>query len=132
MDLDGNVIGKHGGMIKYTVGQRKGLGMGFGRPMYVITKDPKTNTVFLGDEPNLFTKKVIVRDVNFVALEGLTATLNCNGKLRYRHTEQPCKISPLDATTLLAEFDEPQRAPTPGQSAVFYDGDTVLCGGIIE
>lgn len=132
LDLDGNVIGKHGGMIKYTVGQRKGLGMGFGKPMYVITKNPKANTVTLGDEPNLFTKKVIVRDVNFVALEGLTNTLKCKGKLRYRHTEQPCKISPLDETTILAEFLEPQRAPTPGQSAVFYDGDTVLCGGIIE
>lgn len=132
VDLDGNVIGTHAGMIKYTVGQRKGLGMGFGKPMYVITKNPKTNTVVLGDEPNLFTKKVIVRDVNFVAMERLLGDVNCSGKLRYRHNEQPCKIIPLDETTILAEFLSPQRAPTPGQSAVFYDGDTVLCGGIIE
>ena len=132
LDLDGNVIGRHGGMIKYTVGQRKGLGMGFGRPMYVITKDPALNTVILGDEPNLFTKRVIVRDVNFIALEALNDTINCKGKLRYRHAEQPCKIIPLDKTTILAEFNEPQRAPTPGQSAVFYDGDTVILGGIIE
>ncbi len=131
VDLSGQVIGKHAGMIKYTIGQRKGLGMGFGKPMYVISKDPKENRVVLGDEENLFTKRVLVKDVNFVAAEKLNSPVKCKGKLRYRHLEQSCTLIPLDKTTLLAEFDKPQRAATPGQSAVFYDGDTVICGGII-
>ena len=66
-----------------------------------------------------------------MALESLKTPLKCLGKLRYRHNEQPCTLIPLDENTLLAEFDEPQRAPTSGQSAVFYDGDTVICGGVI-
>ncbi len=131
VDLSGKVIGRHKGMIRYTVGQRKGLGMGFGRPMYVLDKNPKENRVILGDEDGLFKKKVMVSDVNFVALESLNSKLNCLGKLRYRHNEQPCTITPIDSNTLLAEFAEPQRAPTPGQAAVFYDGDTVICGGTI-
>lgn len=132
VDTDGNVIGTHGGMIKYTVGQRKGLGMGFGKPMYVISKDPETNRVVLGDEEKLFSKRVLVTDVNFIALDSLTSPLKCKGKLRYRQTEQPCTITPIDDNTILAEFDEPQRAATSGQAAVFYDGDTVICGGTIE
>ena len=131
VDISGNVIGKHKGMIRYTVGQRKGLGMGFGKPMYVLDKLPKENKVILGDEEGLFKKRVLVKNVNFVALESLKAPIKCLGKLRYRHTEQPCTIIPLDDTSLLAEFDKPQRGPTSGQSAVFYDGDTVICGGII-
>lgn len=131
VDISGNVIGRHKGMIRYTVGQRKGLGMGFGKPMYVLDKSPEENKVILGDEEGLFRKRVLVKDVNFVALESLKTPLKCLGKLRYRHNEQPCTLIPLDENTLLAEFDEPQRAPTSGQSAVFYDGDTVICGGII-
>ena len=131
VDVNGNVIGKHKGMIRYTIGQRKGLGMGFGKPIFVLDKSPFENTVILGDEDGLFKTKVLVKDVNFMAMDTLTAPLNCMGKLRYRHNEEPCRITPLDSTTLLAEFNSPQRAPTPGQSAVFYDGDTVICGGVI-
>ena len=132
VDTKGNVIGSHGGMIKYTIGQRKGLGMGFGRPVYVVSKDPLKNSVVLGDEGDLYSKKVIVRNVNFIAIDKLTSPLNCMGKLRYRQMEEACKITPLDETTLLAEFEKPQRAVTSGQAAVFYDGDVVVCGGTIE
>ena len=131
VDINGNVIGKHKGMIRYTIGQRKGLGMGFGKPIFVLDKSPAENKVILGDEDGLFKTRVLVKNVNFMAMAELNAPLNCMGKLRYRHNEEPCKIIPLDETTVLAEFDSPQRAPTPGQAAVFYDGDTVICGGVI-
>ena len=132
IDLSGKVIGSHAGMIRYTIGQRKGLGMGFGKHMYVLDKLPNENKVILGDEEHLFKTKVLVKDVNFMAMEKLDAPINCLGKLRYRHNEQPCRITPLSDDVLLAEFNEPQRAPTYGQAAVFYDGDTVICGGVIE
>ena len=132
VDLSGKVIGRHKGMIRYTIGQRKGLGMGFGKHMYVLDKSPTENKVVLGDEDGLFKTRVLVKDVNFMAMEGLNTPIACLGKLRFRHTEQPCRIIPLDEKTLLAEFSQPQRAPTSGQAAVFYDGDTVICGGIIS
>ena len=131
IDLNGKVIGRHKGMIRYTIGQRRGLGMGFGKHMYVLDKSPTENKVILGDEDGLFKTRVLVKDVNFMAMERLSSPIDCLGKLRYRHNEQPCRITPLDETTLLAEFSEPQRAPTHGQAAVFYDGDTVICGGKI-
>lgn len=131
LDESGKVIGRHKGMIRYTIGQRKGLGMGFGKHMYVLDKLPTENKVILGDEDRLFKTRVLVRNVNFMAMDNLASPIDCLGKLRYRHTEQPCRIIPLDETTLIAEFREPQRAPTAGQAAVFYDGDTVICGGEI-
>lgn len=131
VDINGNIIGRHKGMIRYTIGQRKGLGVGFGKHMYVLDKVPAENKVILGDEDGLFKTRVLVKDVNFMAMDSLSSPLDCLGKLRYRHTEQPCKIIPLDENTLLAEFNQPQRAPTSGQAAVFYDGDTVICGGVI-
>lgn len=131
VDLGGNIIGRHKGMIRYTIGQRKGLGMGFGKPMFVLDKSPAENKVILGDEEHLFKTKVLVKDVNYMAMESLTSPIKCDGKLRYRHNQQPCIITPIDENTILAEFLEPQRAPTSGQAAVFYDGDTVICGGKI-
>lgn len=131
VDLSGNIIGSHAGMIRYTIGQRKGLGMGFGKPMYVVSKDAAANRVVLGDESDLYTKTVVVKDLNWIAFDRLEAPLACKGKLRYRHTEQPCRLIPLSEDTILAEFDQPQRAVTAGQAAVFYDGDIVLGGGTI-
>lgn len=132
VDLNGKVIGSHGGMIKYTIGQRKGLGMGFGKPVYVVSKNAENNRVVLGDEADLYSKKVLVRDVNFITFDKLTAPLYCKAKLRYRQNEQACHIIPLDEKTIIAEFDQPQRAATAGQAAVFYDGDTVIGGGTID
>lgn len=132
VDLAGNVIGTHAGMIRYTIGQRKGLGMGFGKPMYVVSKDAETNRVTLGEETDLYTRQVLVKDLNWIAMDRLEEPLTCKGKLRYRHTEQPCRVIPLSEDTVLAEFDQPQRAVTAGQAAVFYDGDTVIGGGTIE
>ncbi len=130
LDLNGNVLGKHKGVIHYTIGQRKGLGIALGKHAFVLNKNANTNEVTLGDEEHLFYKQVEVNNVNIIAgntLDGVRA----NGKLRYRHQEQPCIIHQTQKDSVILEFDTPQRAPSPGQAAVFYDGDIVLGGGTI-
>ena len=129
-DINGCPIGKHNGLIRYTVGQRKGLGISLGKPAYVVAKDTASNRVVLGDEEQLFYRRVLVRNVNFIPFDRLEGDMRVTAKLRYRHNEQPARIIP-DEKGVIVEFDEPQRAPSPGQSAVFYDGDTVVGGGII-
>lgn len=130
LDLDGKVLGKHKGVIHYTIGQRKGLGIALGKHAFVLSKDADTNRVVLGDEEHLFYKKVEVSGVNIIAADSLDG-VRAAGKLRYRHTEQPCTIHQTGKDTVILEFDTPQRAPSPGQAAAFYDGDTVLGGGVI-
>lgn len=130
LDLDGKILGKHKGVIHYTIGQRKGLGIALGKHAFVLDKNADTNQIVLGDEEHLFYKKVEVNGVNITAgdsLEGVKAA----GKLRYRHQEQPCVIHQTGKDSVILEFDTPQRAPSPGQAAVFYDGDIVLGGGVI-
>lgn len=131
-DISGAVLGKHKGQINYTIGQRKGLGIALQKPQYVLSKDAKSNTVILGDEINLFCKNVIVKNVNFIPFDELKSDLPVKAKLRYRHTEQPATLHPISRNEVLLRFENPQRAPAPGQSAVFYDGDIVIGGGIIE
>lgn len=130
LDPDGKVLGKHKGVIHYTIGQRKGLGIALGHHAFVLDKNAKTNQVILGDEEHLFYKTVEVSAVNLTAGENLDG-IRAAGKLRYRHQEQPCLIHQTGKDTVVLEFDTPQRAPSPGQAAVFYDGDTVLGGGTI-
>ncbi|MCQ2449915.1 MAG: tRNA 2-thiouridine(34) synthase MnmA [Clostridia bacterium] len=132
IDTDGRILGTHKGVIRYTVGQRKGLGIALGKPAFVLSKDADKNTVTLDtDEQKLFYRRVLVEKTNFIPFDKLTGDLKAEVKLRYRHTEQPAVIHPLDNNTVLVEFNTPQRAPSPGQAAVFYDGDTVLGGGTI-
>lgn len=130
-DIDGNVLGEHKGIIRYTVGQRKGLGIALGKPRFVISKKAETDTVVLGDEDKLFYKRVLINNLNFIPFDNLEGQMRVTAKLRYRHTEQPAVIYPAN-DGVMVEFDEPQRAPSPGQAAVFYDGDTVVGGGTIE
>ena len=130
LDLSGKVLGKHKGVIHYTIGQRKGLGIALGKHAFVLDKNADTNQVILGDEEHLFYKQVEVSGVNIIAADSLDGVCAA-GKLRYRHIEQPCKIHQTGKDTVILEFDTPQRAPSPGQAAVFYDGDTVLGGGVI-
>lgn len=130
VNQNGEILGEHKGVIRYTIGQRKGLGIALGKPAFVIDKNPELNTVTLGEEEALFYKKIFVEDLNFIPFDELTAEMRVTAKLRYRHKEQPAKIYPANGGVVL-EFDEPQRAPSPGQSAVFYDGDYVVGGGII-
>lgn len=131
LSIDGEVLGRHKGIIHYTIGQRKGLGIALGHPAFVIQKDAQTNRVVLGDEKYLFFKKVEISGVNLTAAENLDG-VRAAAKLRYRHTEQPCVIHQTDKDRVVLEFDKPQRAPSAGQGAVIYDGDIVLGGGTIE
>ena len=131
VDINGTFLGKHEGVINYTIGQRKGLGIALGKPQFVIDKNAQTNTVILGDEEHLFKTEVLVKDVNFIPFGRLEKEMNVKAKLRYRHKESPCAISPLENGKVKIVFSDPQRAPSAGQAAVFYDGDTVVGGGKI-
>ncbi len=136
LDLGGNVIGRHKGMIRYTIGQHKKLGQSFGRPMYVCSINAADNTVTLGREEDLYRREVSVKDMHWISgtvpEESLSAGgLRCRAKLRYRHPEQPCAAFTMPDGTLKLVFDAPQRAVTPGQFAVLYDGDICLGGGEI-
>ncbi len=130
LDLDGKILGKHKGVIHYTIGQRKGLGIALGKHAFVLDKNADKNEVILGDEEHLFYKQVEVSGVNIIAADSLDG-IRAAGKLRYRHNEQPCVIHQIEKDRVILEFDTPQRAPSPGQAAVFYDGDIVLGGGTI-
>lgn len=130
IDVGGNVIGRHKGIIRYTVGQHKGLGGNFPDRMYVVGVDPIKNTVTLGTEENIFSRELYAEDFNWISGEPPKGQIRCCAKVRYRQKEQPA-LAECDGGRVRIVFDEPQRAVTPGQSAVLYDGDTVLGGGII-
>lgn len=132
IDTSGKILGRHKGIIRYTKGQRKGLGISNSEPLYVCGKDIENNTVTLGTEKELYTSKVSVRNCSFITDEHFDTETRIKAKLRYRQKEQPCtaKRTGQDKVELL--FDEPQRAVTKGQAAVFYDGDVVLGGGVID
>ena len=130
IDLDGKPMGRHKGIIHYTVGQRKGLGVTFGEPKYVCRIDALNNTVTLGNNEDLFEKEVRVKDINWISGETPAQEFRCSAKIRYNQKEQPAAVIPNGDTALII-FDEPQRAITPGQKAVMYIGDTVLGGGTI-
>ena len=131
INLKGEKIGEHKGVIHYTIGQRKGLGVAFGHPVFVIDKNAQTNQVVLGEQEELFYKSVLVKDTNFIPFDKLKNEMSVGAKLRYSQKEQPATIKPLENGEVLIEFSEPQRAPSPGQAAVFYDGDMVVGGGVI-
>ncbi|MDF2568317.1 MAG: mnmA, partial [Oscillospiraceae bacterium] len=127
---DGTVLGEHKGIIHYTVGQRKGLGLSFAQPMYVTDKDKQTNTVTLGEKQELFSKALIAQDVNWIWIDTLDGPMKVTTKTRYRQKETPATIFPHEQGVLV-EFDEPQRAITPGQAVVFYDEEVVVGGATI-
>ena len=129
---DGRVLGTHKGIHRYTFGQRKGLGISADRPLYVIDINTKTNEVVLGDNEDLFVTKVKVKNVNWIKDKSGDKSFRAKARLRYCHKEQPATIEIIGEDTIMIVFDEPQRAATKGQSAVVYDGDYVICGGIIE
>lgn len=128
---NGDILGNHKGIIRYTIGQRKRLGIALGKHVFVLDKNPHNNTVTLGDEDALFYKKVVINKLNFIPFDTLSGKLRITAKLRYRHTEQPATVYMNGQDQAIIEFDEPQRAPSPGQAAVLYDGDLVIGGGTI-
>lgn len=127
----GEVLGTHRGIIHYTLGQRKGLGIASSAPLYVVAIRPDTNEVVLSHGEGLFTDTVTVRDLNLPAGEDFASPLRLKAKIRYRHPEQPCTVLRTGGDELTLTFETPQRAVTKGQSAVIYDGDDVLGGGTI-
>lgn len=131
IDSNGNVLGQHRGIIHYTVGQRKGLGIAFKEPMYVLRICPEDNTIVLGKNSELFSTRADVRDFNWISGKAPTEPLRCKVKIRYRQKEQWATVTPKGDTAVRIDFDEANRAVTPGQAAVLYDGDTVLGGGEI-
>ena len=130
-DKNGNVLGQHNGIINYTVGQRKGLGISFGKPMYVIGKSAEDNTVTVGESEDLYSDSLIADELNWIAVEGIIDSIKCKAKTRYSQTEQECTIYPYKESKAKVVFDQPQRAVTKGQRVVFYDNDTVIGGGVI-
>ena len=131
-DLNGNILGRHQGQIHYTIGQRKGLGIAFGKPTYVCGKDALTNTVVLGSNEDLFSRELTAHGINLIACDRLDAPIRVLAKVRYKALPAWATAEQTDSDTLVLHFDEPQRAISKGQSVVLYDGNTVVGGGIIS
>ena len=131
LDLQGNVIGQHQGLIRYTIGQRKGLGISFGEPMYVFDKDPVRNTVTLARDNELFTRELEAVDINLISIPEIKGELKVKARARYNQKEQPAVVMQTAPDRIRVMFDEPQRAIAKGQAVVLYDGDTVVGGGTI-
>ena len=131
VDKNGSVLGRHKGIIRYTVGQRKGLGLSLSHPMYVIGVNPDNNTVVIGESEDLFSSEVTAKNINLISVPDLFKPMRVKAKVRYRQAEQWAVAVQTDDDTLKIVFDEPQRAITKGQAAVIYDGDVVVGGGTI-
>jgi len=132
LDRRGNVLGQHRGIPFYTIGQRKGLRISAGEPLYVNALDPERNAVVVGSKEDVYGTELIASNLNWIAIEGLQQSIEAKAKIRYLHTEAEAIIAPLDEDKVYIKFKEPQMAITPGQAVVFYDDDTVVGGGTIE
>ena len=132
LDREGRVLGRHKGLIRYTLGQHKGLGLSTEEPLYVLEKDAAANTIRLGPDSALWTRQLTAEQVNLISLPELTAPLRVTAKTRYSQRESAAVLEPLSGGQVRLTFDEPQRAITPGQAVVFYDGDVVVGGGIVR
>lgn len=131
LDLSGKIVGRHCGAVCYTLGQRKGLSIALGEPVYVCSKDMEANTVTVGPESALFATTLLADNWNWFPFETLTGPIRVMAKARYRHTPQSATVYPEENGTARVVFDTPQRAITPGQTVALYDGDIVVGGGII-
>ena len=131
VDTQGNVLGRHKGIIRYTIGQRRGLGLALPAPLYVCKKDPESNTVTLCPNDQLNSTVVRVTEFNWLSIAAPAEPLHAAAKIRYNMHQAPCTVEVLPGGDVQLTFDAPQRAVTPGQAAVIYDGDTVLGGGRI-
>lgn len=129
---DGSVIGEHAGLHRYTVGQRRGIGIASRDPLYVVKIDVPRNRLVVGGRAELYGKSFVAAGVNWLSVEPGHSPLRANVRIRYRSPESPATITAIETNQALVEFDEPQPAITPGQAAVFYDGDAVIGGGWIK
>ena len=131
INLQGEVVGRHRGTVCYTIGQRKGLGLSMGEPVYVCGKDMAAGTVTVGPNEALFSRELVAKDWVFFPFEKLTEPLSVTAKIRHSQFDQPATVYPEDGGLARVVFDEPQRAISPGQAVVLYQGDTVIGGGTI-
>ena len=131
VDKDGKILGKHKGMIHYTIGQRKGLGISMNKHVFVTAKNAESNTVTLGDECELFRDRVVINGINLIPFDMLASGMRLEAKVRYSQKQSPAYVEQTGDDELTLVFDTPQRAPAKGQSAVLYDGDYLIGGGII-
>lgn len=131
-DINGNILGRHKGITHYTIGQRKGLGIAFGKPMFVVDIIPNENTIVLGEAEDVFSHSLTASKLNFIAFDKPEGTVEVTGKIRYTAKESPALMTVEGEDFVRVEFESPQRAVTPGQSIVFYKNDIVIGGGIIK
>lgn len=131
-DKQGNILGEHSGLINYTVGQRKGLGISFGQPMYVTQIDPLNNEVILGEEGTQYSEELVADNINFIMFDRLQEPIEVLTKVRYKAPLAKARLEPYREGSVRLKFYEKQRAITPGQAVVFYDGDVLLGGGFIR
>ena len=129
--LNGQVLGRHKGLVNYTIGQRKGLGIAYDYPLYVIEKDTASGNVTVGPAEALFSRGLLAKNCNFITEAALTGPLRVTAKTRYRQQDVPAAIEPCGEYVKVT-FDEPMRAVTPGQAVVFYNGEFIVGGGIIQ
>lgn len=132
VDVNGKPLGRHLGVTHYTIGQRKGLGVTFGKPMYVTKIDPVHNQITLGEEGSQYASSLIAADLNFIPFDTLQNEMDITAKVRYQAPPAKAKLIPLGDGKVRVDFEEAQRAVTPGQAVVFYDGDLVVGGGTIQ
>lgn len=131
-DLEGKIIGEHKGIAFYTIGQRKGLGISYSKPLYVVRIAPKENAIYVGEKKDLFFKKFSVKNLNWISIEKPKGYIECYVKIRYKHRPAKAKISLENSNYAIVEFEQAQLSITPGQSAVFYKEDILLGGAIID
>jgi tRNA-specific 2-thiouridylase len=131
VDKDNQILGTHNGIIRYTIGQRKGLGITSAEPLYVCDIMTEENKIVLGCEQDLYSKSFLATNINLISCDKIDGPMKVKAKVRYRQKEQPATVEQINNDTLRIEFDTPQRAITKGQSVVLYDGDYVIGGGII-
>lgn len=132
VDLQGNIIGQHSGIHKYTIGQRKGVLTVSNKPLFVVRIDIQKNEVVVGEEEDIYSRKLVAEDVNWIAIEDLEKDMKVKAKIRYRAKEESCTISKIKDEKVLVQFNKKQRVVSPGQSVVFYKKDIVIGGGIIS
>ncbi len=132
IDTDGKLLGEHKGLMHYTIGQRRGLGVSYHEPLYVLKIDLEANRLIVGTEKHIFKSRFTAQDANWVIDISDGDEVKCLAKIRYRHEPAACLVKIIDHNSMEVVFEEPQRAITPGQSAVFYDNQSLLGGGVID
>ena len=132
VDPEGKILGQHEGTHHFTIGQRKGMGLSASQPLYVVSIDAENNTIVAGQNKMLYENELIASQLNFISVSGLEERITVKAKIRYKHIEADAHVLPLNKDLVGVVFDSPQRAITPGQAVVFYDGETVVGGGIID